>query len=99
MDRDEPHDAVELPIDGVLDLHAFPPAVVEDLLSDYLSACVERNLTDVRIIHGKGKGILQKRVHAFLRRSSLVHSFGLAGDGAGGWGATLVRLRVDREPG
>ena len=84
---------VELPIDGVLDLHAFRPAEVKDLVPDYLTECRRKGLLDVRIIHGKGTGKLQRTVHAILARLPEVAGFHLAGEDAGGWGATLVRLR------
>jgi DNA-nicking Smr family endonuclease len=49
-------DPVEIPIDGTLDLHAFRPAEVRDLVREYLAACREREILQVRIIHGKGPG-------------------------------------------
>ncbi len=84
---------VELPIDGVLDLHAFSPREVGELIPDYLSACMQKGIYQVRIIHGKGKGILRSRVHSILRKQREVESFSLAGEDAGGWGATIVHLR------
>ncbi|CAB5116764.1 hypothetical protein D3OALGA1CA_5172 [Olavius algarvensis associated proteobacterium Delta 3] len=84
---------IELPIDGVLDLHTFHPKDVPDLLTDYFTECVRRNIFSVRIIHGKGKGILKKKVRGCLKRSDLVISFREAPGDAGGWGATLVELR------
>ncbi len=83
-----------LPIDGVLDLHTFSPREVEDLLDDYIHACVQTGIFDIRIIHGKGKGILRNRVHAILARHPLVESFAPAPLEAGGWGAVLVRLKA-----
>ena len=85
-------DVPELPIDGVLDLHAFQPRDVNSLVPEYLEACRERGILDVRLIHGKGIGALRETVHAILRKLDYVESFGLAGD-ASGWGATIVRLR------
>ena len=93
MDDHDEHDPVELPIDGVLDLHAFHPRDVKALVPDYLRECRKRGILSVRIIHGKGTGALRETVHTILERTPEVDSFRLAGDGAGGWGATLVRLR------
>lgn len=85
-------DVVEIPIDGVLDLHLFRPRDIRTLIPDYLVECHRRGITAVRIIHGKGTGSLQKGVHALLQRSSLVVHYRLADSLAGGWGATLVDL-------
>jgi DNA-nicking Smr family endonuclease len=90
---DEP---VQQPIDGVLDLHTFRPAEIKELLPEYLAACQERGILEVRIIHGKGIGNLRRSVHAILARHPEVVSFTLDHPQFGGWGATLVKLR---EPG
>lgn len=89
MDGDEP---VEIPIDGVLDLHTFHPSDAAELVQDYLDECRRLGVLDVRIIHGKGTGTLRRIVHAALARRADVERYGLAGDGSS-WGATLVRLR------
>jgi dsDNA-specific endonuclease/ATPase MutS2 len=85
-------DAVELPIDGILDLHTFHPREVMDLLPEYLAACRGKGILEVRIIHGKGTGMLREAVHALLKRLPEVVSFRLAGQDAGSWGATIVCL-------
>lgn len=90
MDELEP---IELPIDGILDLHTFQPREVKKLVPDYLAACREKGILEVRLIHGKGTGILRDTVHSILGRLSEVVSFRLAGDEKGGWGATLVVLK------
>lgn len=86
-------DPIELPIDGVLDLHTFPPREVKDLIADYLALCREKGIFEVRIIHGKGSGALRRTVQAVLSRLPEVSSFRPAGEDGGGWGATLVRLK------
>src|ERR1700758_24200 len=87
---DEP---IQLPIDGVLDLHTFQPREVKDLVPDYLAACKERGILQVRIVHGKGIGHLRRTVHAILAKHPQVSSFTLDHPQYGGWGATIVYLR------
>jgi len=91
---DEPGNApVELPIDGVLDLHTFRPRDVKGVVTDYLDLCRERGVLRVRIIHGKGIGALRTTVHTLLARRPDVESFTLANEPFGGWGATIVHLK------
>ncbi|MBU2785945.1 MULTISPECIES: Smr/MutS family protein [Acidithiobacillus] len=78
-------------IDGILDLHAFRPKEVPDLIREYLRSCRAAHVTEIRIIHGKGKGILRETVHTLLRREPMVRNFRLANDRSG-WGATLVDI-------
>ncbi len=89
----DPNDPIQLPIDGILDLHTFRPNEVKDLIPEYLAACREEGILRVRIIHGKGSGTLMRTVQAILERIPEVSSFRLAGEEAGGWGATLVTLK------
>jgi len=93
-DQEPPGDApIELPIDGVLDLHTFRPQEVKDLVPDYLEACQAKGILEARIIHGKGIGALKRTVHALLARHPEVISWRLDSELFGGWGATIVRLR------
>lgn len=84
---------MEIPIDGILDLHTFRPRDLGDLIPDYLEACRERGILSIRIIHGKGTGTLRETVHALLRRRDDVADFRLGDETSGGWGATLVTLK------
>ena len=84
---------VRLPIDGVLDLHNFSPKELKYLIPDYLEECYGADICQVRIIHGKGIGNLRRTVHAILKKLPCVKIFRLAGEDAGGWGATIVELR------
>ena len=94
MNDDESYeeDPVELPIDGTLDLHTFHPRDVKDLVPDYLSACREKGILQVRIVHGKGTGSLRRTVHAVLAKLPEVTSLTQGGPGGGEWGATIVTL-------
>ena len=85
---DEP---VPYPVDGILDLHVFNPRDVKNLVSEYLWACRQKGILRVRIIHGKGRSVLRKTVHAVLDREEAVLSYTKAGDRSG-WGATIVHL-------
>ena len=87
-------DPIELPIDGVLDLHTFKPSEVKELVVDYLAECQERGILRVRIIHGKGIGNLRRTVHSILTGHPEVNSYALASAAFGGWGATIVHLRA-----
>lgn len=86
---DEP---IQLPIDGVLDLHTFQPREVKSLVVEYLVACRARGILRVRIIHGKGIGQLRQTVHKLLETHPDVSEFHLASEHFGGWGATIVHL-------
>jgi DNA-nicking Smr family endonuclease len=92
-DEDDAREAQAIPIDGTLDLHTFAAREVPALVTEYLRECQQRGILQVRIVHGKGTGTLRRRVHALLGRAPEVASFALAGESAGGWGATLVTLR------
>jgi len=84
---------VEIPVDGVLDLHAFRPGEIKDLIPDYIRLCKEKDIYEIRIIHGKGTGQLRRTVHSILSKNQTVQSFRLAGEDAGGWGATIIELK------
>ena len=88
MSEPEP---IEIPIDGVLDLHLFNPKELGDLIPDYIEACLEKEIYSIRIIHGKGKGVLRRMVHSLLDRNPHVESYSLASDRSG-WGATGVEV-------
>lgn len=84
---------VELPIDGVLDLHTFRPGDVKELLPAYFAECTQRRIFEVRVIHGKGTGQLRRLVESVLQRDPQVAGFRAARPEEGGWGATIVTLK------
>ena len=92
MSDHEP-DPIEFEISDELDLHTFRPSEVGELVPDYIELCLEKGITRVRIIHGKGIGTLRTTVHKILERDPRVERFELAGATEGGWGATIAWLQ------
>ena len=91
---DDPADSpVEFPIDGTLDLHTFEPADVKDLVNDYIDACLEKEIYQIRIIHGKGTGTLRRIVQSVLDKHPSVSAYRHEGGSGGGWGATVADLK------
>ncbi len=84
--------AILIPIEDWIDLHTFSPKEIPSLLEDYLEECLKKGYREVRIIHGKGKGVQRAIVHSFLEKSPLVESYWIAPENLGGWGATIVHL-------
>lgn len=89
-------DPVIVPINGTLDLHTFAVNELKNLMHDYIEACLEANIYDLRIIHGKGSGVMRARVRALLHKHPEVLKFQDAPADAGSWGATLVTLKQKR---
>ena len=83
---------IRIPIEDVLDLHTFRPQDIAGLLEDYFDECIKAGIQSVRVIHGKGKGVLRRIVHSCLEKVSYVKDFRLGGHGSGSWGATQVDL-------
>lgn len=87
---DEP---VVLPIEDAIDLHHFQPREVLEVVDAYLDAALEEGFREVRLIHGRGKGVQRSRVHGFLEADPRVESYREAPPDRGGWGATIAWLR------
>ena len=94
MTEDNP-DYIELPIDGILDLHTFDPKDVKQLIPDYIDACLEKGIMHLRIIHGKGQGVLRTIVHSILDKHPAVLRYRLDSQSSSSWGATLADLKKD----
>ena len=88
-------DFIEYPIDGTLDLHMFRPNEVRSVLDEYLLQCRMRGILHVRIIHGKGQGVLRNIVRSYLQGASFVREFQTSPD-ASGWGGDDRMARSDR---
>lgn len=91
MENDE--EPIRIPVTDVFDLHTVQPKEVAAVVEAYLEEANRMGLKALRIIHGRGSGVQRKIVRAVLHRAPFVIAFSDAPPGAGGWGATLVRLR------
>ena len=80
-----------VPIEGALDLHAFQPADAVSVVEEYLTAAAEAGLTEVRIVHGRGHGVLRAQVQQAIDRHPCVVEFW--DDPRSQLGATLARIR------
>jgi DNA-nicking Smr family endonuclease len=90
MGVQEPH---RIPIEDTLDLHAFEPRDIKSVVEDYVQAAFEAGLREVRLIHGRGKGVQRGIVQQALERHPLVEEFWDAGESH--LGATVARLRTN----
>lgn len=68
-------DAHQVPIEGVLDLHAFAPPDIASVVEEYVRAAHQKGLREVRLIHGRGTGVQRGIVQAALETHPLVESF------------------------
>jgi dsDNA-specific endonuclease/ATPase MutS2 len=92
-DENHPEDPIVVPIEDAIDLHGFRPRDIVGVVESYLEAAYEKGYREVRLIHGRGKGVQRASVQQFLASHPLVEEFFDAPPGRGGWGATVVRLR------
>ncbi len=81
-----------VPIGDSFDLHSFRPEDVREALLDYLVAAEGKGFREVRIIHGKGKGVRRAEVRRWLGVNPSVLDFFDARPEHGGTGATIVVL-------
>lgn len=86
-------------VDAELDLHGMTGAEAKAAMREFLTEAVNRRLSCVRIIHGKGRGsgprgpVLKNVVNQWLQRIDNILAFGSARQVDGGSGAVYVLLR------
>jgi DNA-nicking Smr family endonuclease len=81
---------VRLPIEREIDLHAFAPRDIPSVVEEYVNAAVEAGLREVRLVHGRGRGVQRGIVQAALERHPLVQQFW--DDAASHLGATVALI-------
>jgi len=83
-------DAVRIPIEDALDLHSFQPRDVASVVEEFVSAAAAAGLSEIRLIHGRGRGVQRGLVQAVLERHPLIEAFWDAPETH--LGATVARL-------
>ncbi|MEZ5416664.1 MAG: Smr/MutS family protein [Vicinamibacterales bacterium] len=83
-------DEVEIPIEHEIDLHAFQPRDIPQVVDAFVTAAAEAGLRDVRLVHGRGIGVQRARVQAALQHHPRVEEFW--DDPGAHLGATIARL-------
>ena len=81
---------IRIPIEAELDLHAFAPRDIPSVVTEYVEAAAAAGLREVRLIHGRGRGVQRGIVQAALDRHPRVVEFW--DDPAAHLGATIARL-------
>ena len=82
--------AHKVPIEDSIDLHSFAPRDITSVVDEYINAAHGAGFREVRLIHGRGKGIQRGIVQQALERHPLVAQFWDAPDSH--LGATVARL-------
>jgi DNA-nicking Smr family endonuclease len=80
-----------IPIEDVLDLHTFAPRDVPSVIEEYITEAHARGLSEVRLIHGRGRGVQRGIVQNVLEKHELVVAF--FDDPASHLGATIATLK------
>jgi dsDNA-specific endonuclease/ATPase MutS2 len=88
---DDPQSPVRIPIEREIDLHAFAPRDVPSVVDEYITAAAEAGMTEVRLIHGRGRGVQRGIVQSVLERHARVCEF--RDDTDAHLGATIARLK------
>jgi dsDNA-specific endonuclease/ATPase MutS2 len=88
-----PDEPVRIPIESELDLHAFAPRDIPSVVHEYIDAAAAAGLREVRLVHGRGRGVQRGIVQAALERHPKVAEFW--DDHAAHLGATVARLTAD----
>jgi dsDNA-specific endonuclease/ATPase MutS2 len=83
-----------IPIEPEIDLHSFLPRDIASVVAEYIDAAAAAGLREVRIVHGRGKGVQRGIVQAALERHPRVVEFW--DDTAAHLGATIARLSERR---
>jgi dsDNA-specific endonuclease/ATPase MutS2 len=83
-----------VPIEPEIDLHSFAPPDIPSVVAEYIDAAAAAGFEEVRVVHGRGRGVQRGIVQAALERHPLVVAFW--DDTRSHLGATIARLSTSR---
>lgn len=86
-------DGFRIAIERELDLHAFAPRDIPSVVAEYVDAAAAAGFDEVRLVHGRGRGVQRGIVHQALDRHPKVLEFW--DDTSSHLGATIARLAAD----
>ena len=72
------------------DLHHFHPRATKNVVNEFIKQAVEKNLSPIRLVHGKGKSVKKEHIHKILTEHQDVLNFK---DDGYNWGATIISLK------
>jgi dsDNA-specific endonuclease/ATPase MutS2 len=84
------NDPIQIPIERELDLHTFAPRDIPSVVDEYIEAAASAGFREVRLVHGRGRGVQRGIVQSTLDRHRCVAEFW--DDPDAHLGATIARL-------
>ena len=82
--------AHHVPLEDSIDLHSFAPRDIPSVVEEYIAAARDGGLREVRVVHGRGRGVQRAIVQQVLDRLETVAEFW--DDPRSALGATMVRI-------
>ncbi len=92
-DADEPLPEY-IEVTNELDLHGFFPEQIPEIINEFITNAISLKINYLRIVHGKGKSKLKWAVREVLKSDRRVIGFKDAPPEFGGWGATIVEIKI-----
>jgi DNA-nicking Smr family endonuclease len=68
-------DPFRIPIEPEIDLHTFAARETASVVEEYVTAAADAGLHEVRLVHGRGRGVQRGIVQAALERHPRVVEF------------------------
>jgi DNA-nicking Smr family endonuclease len=90
QDLDKP-EYYQIDFGNECDLHFFYPSETASVVNEFIRQAVSKGLSQIRLIHGKGRSVKRREVYEILSKHPDVLYFGNDGPN---WGATRIRVKA-----